>query len=73
MNLGIGNKVALVTACSGGLGAAVCHQLAEEGCELILFSRNLDKLNALSSELQATHKVQVHVVSDGRKAYFEWF
>jgi len=63
MNLGIGNKVALVTACSGGLGAAVCHQLAEEGCELILFSRNLDKLNALSSELQATHKVRVHVVS----------
>jgi len=63
MDLGLQGKVALVTACSGGLGAAVAHQLAKEGCRLVLFSRNEEKLKALSQELQTLYHSTVSVVS----------
>jgi short-subunit dehydrogenase len=44
MELGIKGKLALVTASSAGLGAAIANKLAQEGADLILFSRNLKKL-----------------------------
>ena len=40
MDLGIRNKVALVTAASRGLGYAVALELAQEGCKLAICSRN---------------------------------
>ncbi|MSQ56944.1 MAG: SDR family NAD(P)-dependent oxidoreductase [Limnohabitans sp.] len=40
MDLGIKGKLALVTASSEGLGAAIANKLAQEGTDLILFSRN---------------------------------
>ena len=40
MDLGIRNKVALVTAASRGLGYAVALELAQEGCRLAICSRN---------------------------------
>ena len=44
MDLGIKGKLALVTASSAGLGAAIANKLAQEGTDLILFSRNKIKL-----------------------------
>lgn len=63
MELGIKGKLALVTASSAGLGAAIANKLAQEGADLILFSRNLKKLNEMAEHLQTNYSVKVHVVS----------
>ena len=44
MDLGIKNKIALVTAASQGLGKASAIELAKEGAKLIICSRNKDKI-----------------------------
>jgi len=63
MDLGIKGKLALVTASSAGLGAAIANKLAQEGTDLILFSRNKIKLNEMATFLQKTYSVKVHVVA----------
>src|SRR6188508_3330470 len=57
MNLGIAGKVALVTACSSGLGKAVAHALAAEGVRLVLFSRSADLLRETAAEIAKEHNV----------------
>jgi len=47
------DKVAVVTGAAGGIGKAVCRQLAGYGMKLILASRNEAKLHALAEELRA--------------------
>jgi len=59
MNLGISGKVALVTACSSGIGKAVAHALAAEGVRLALFSRSAEPLRATAAEIEKQHNVQV--------------
>ncbi len=44
MDLGINGKVSLITAASKGLGKAVATQLALEGSEVIICSRDLESL-----------------------------
>jgi len=44
MDLGIKNKVALVTASSSGLGKAAALQLSREGAKVAMCARNKDKL-----------------------------
>lgn len=51
MDLGIKDKVALVTAASKGLGKAVAIQLALEGAKVIICSRNLESLQKAKSEI----------------------
>lgn len=51
MDLGIKGKRALVMGSSGGLGFAIAKCLHDEGAEVILGSRNLDKLKAASAKL----------------------
>ena len=41
MELGIKNKFALVCASSKGLGFSVVESLLEEGCNVLMTSRNL--------------------------------
>lgn len=43
----------LVTGASIGIGAAIAHRLAQEGANLILFSRTEAKLKLLSQEIQS--------------------
>ncbi len=61
MDLGIRGKVALVTACSSGLGAAIADRLAQEGAHLVLFARNADSLAALADDLRHRHGADVTV------------
>jgi 3-oxoacyl-[acyl-carrier protein] reductase len=52
MDFGLNDKVALVAASSTGLGKAVAIGLAEEGANVIICSRDSDKLKLVSEEIQ---------------------
>jgi len=58
MNLGISGKVAIVTASSSGLGAAVARGLAAEGVHIALFARSAAPLKALAAEIEKEYGVR---------------
>jgi 3-oxoacyl-[acyl-carrier protein] reductase len=54
MDLGLSNKIALVTAASRGLGRAVAEELAAEGASLIICSRKTDAIERVVVEIAGT-------------------
>lgn len=63
MDLRIEGKVALITAASKGLGKAVATQLASEGANVIICSRNLDSLQKTKSEIETKTNVKISIVA----------
>ncbi len=61
MDLMLADKIALVVASSKGLGKAVAQQLAEEGCSVILTSRDALQLEKTRDELIKTAKARVEI------------
>jgi 3-oxoacyl-[acyl-carrier protein] reductase len=59
MDLGLRDKVAVVTASSEGLGAAVAQALAREGAKLAICSRSSDRISKTASDLKQRHQVDV--------------
>jgi len=59
MELGLKNKIALVTASSRGLGKAVAESLAAEGVNLVICSRNSKKIEKTGLEIEKMFKVNV--------------
>lgn len=60
---GLTDKVALVTGAGGGIGAAICKRLVEEGCHVALFDRDADAARVAGKELQAPgRRISTHVV-----------
>jgi short-subunit dehydrogenase len=53
---------AIVTGCTQGIGRAYAEELAKMNMNIILISRNQDKLNDLSNELNQKYKIQTVVV-----------
>ena len=51
MDLGLTNKVALVTAASRGLGRAAAEALASEGARVAICSRSKEKIEAAAREI----------------------
>lgn len=51
MDLNLSGKVALVVASSKGLGKAMARQLAMEGCDVMMTSRDAEQLEAARQEL----------------------
>jgi short-subunit dehydrogenase len=62
MALNIKNKWVLLTGASRGVGVRVAKALADQGCKLILQSRNLDGTKKLVDELKAKG-VEAHAVA----------
>jgi NAD(P)-dependent dehydrogenase (short-subunit alcohol dehydrogenase family) len=61
MDLGLKGRRALVTGGSRGIGFGVARQLAAEGCDLHLASRNADSLDRARKELQRGYAVDVAI------------
>ena len=60
---GLVDKVALVTGAGGGIGAAISERLAEEGCHVALFDRDVDAVRAAGKKMQASgRRISTHVV-----------
>ena len=60
---GLADKLAVVTGAGGGIGAAICERLAEEGCHIALFDRDADALRAAGEKVQALgRRISHHVV-----------
>jgi 3-oxoacyl-[acyl-carrier protein] reductase len=55
MQLGLDNKIALVTGASRGIGRAIALELAQEGCDVVLAARDQTLLRGLATEIERSH------------------
>lgn len=63
MHLGLQGKVALITGGSKGIGFAIAHALAEQGCALRLVARDLTSLEEAQRALKKAFPVEVLILS----------
>ena len=63
MELGLRGRLAVVGGATSGLGRASADALAAEGCDLMIWSRNADRLAATAAELREAHGVRVESVA----------
>lgn len=63
MDLGLTNKIALVTAASRGLGKTVACELAQEGCRLAICSRNQEAIRRAAEEIRQRTGAEVLALS----------
>lgn len=59
MDLGLRGRTAVVGGATSGLGRACAEVLAAEGCNLLIWSRRADALDAIPAELRSTHGIEV--------------
>jgi 3-oxoacyl-[acyl-carrier protein] reductase len=64
MDLHLKGKVALVTGGSRGIGRAIAHRLAEEGCDVAICGRTQETLDAVKVELERHGARVLAVVAD---------
>jgi len=69
MDLGLRDKIAVITGGSVGIGLAVAHALAAEGVHLLLCARNEQRVKEKAAEVAQAHGVKtVGVAADVSKA-----
>ena len=56
-------KWAVVTGATDGIGKAYAEQLAERGCDIVLLSRTLSKLEVMARDLRQRFNVEVKVIA----------
>jgi 3-oxoacyl-[acyl-carrier protein] reductase len=62
MELGLNNKVVLVTAASKGIGKAIAQEFSSEGSEVIITSRSMENLHSASKEIEQITGKKIHAV-----------
>jgi 3-oxoacyl-[acyl-carrier protein] reductase len=65
MDLGLKDRVALVLASTGGLGAATATALGEEGAHVVVTGRSADKATSLAASLPSAVAVPVDLTERG--------
>jgi 3-oxoacyl-[acyl-carrier protein] reductase len=63
MELGLGNKVAVVTGASTGIGLAVAEGLAAEGAHVVMAARSADRLESAARRVAETYGIQAHAIA----------
>jgi len=63
MDMGLKNKVAVVTGGSVGIGLAVAEGLAREGAHIVMVARDKERLESAARQLAETHGVRCLPVS----------
>jgi len=58
MDLGLKDKVAVVTGGSVGIGLAVANGLAAEGVDVVIAARGAERVSAEAARIAATHRVK---------------
>ncbi len=61
MDLNLTGRSALVTGGSKGIGLAIAHSLAAEGCNLHLAARTASELSKAAEDIRARHNVKVAI------------
>jgi 3-oxoacyl-[acyl-carrier protein] reductase len=64
MDLGLKDKVAIVTGSSRGIGRAIALALAEEGCHVVLSARGEERLRQTEAEVRSKGVRTLGVVAD---------
>ncbi|RVU17553.1 SDR family NAD(P)-dependent oxidoreductase [Methylobacterium oryzihabitans] len=65
MDLGLADKVCLVTGASTGIGRATALELAREGARVVVAARNREALETLAAEIErAGHPAPVRLTAD---------
>jgi 3-oxoacyl-[acyl-carrier protein] reductase len=59
LDLGLKNRVAIVTGSSRGIGKAIAYGLAEEGANITICARNEDKLREVAEEIESSTGTKV--------------
>ncbi len=62
MDLNLEGKKALITGASSGLGAAAAKMLAQEGADVIICSRNIDKLKATATLIKESTDSDIKII-----------
>lgn len=63
MDLGLAGRAAVVGGASSGLGAAVAEALAAEGCRLLMWSRNEERLGPVADRIRRDHGAEVYMAT----------
>src|SRR5512141_1699439 len=64
MDLGLADKVVVVTGASKGIGYACAAAFAQEGARVVLVSRSKDNLEAALAQFPASKHVPMAIVAD---------
>jgi NAD(P)-dependent dehydrogenase (short-subunit alcohol dehydrogenase family) len=64
MNLHLGNKTAIITGGSKGIGKGIAEALAAEGCNMVICARHEDELNRAANDLQSSGVEVLAVTTD---------